>query len=189
MGTNNGRVRHWHRAEDDPKSEGTPYWRRSTVRDAFLLLRERGKGQPILLIIRKGWDRRQLACFQAGPAARNQEIFAGIDMDLGWRKRCPEVTSSRGRSLDLGNRLVVSLATAKRLPSARDSVLSTDARTSKLFMMGTCFSVLIRMELARHRDQIIPLWMYPSGADAGWEAIVNQKQHQPSRPGGRAAPI
>jgi len=24
------------------------------VRDAFLLLRERGKGQPILLIIRKG---------------------------------------------------------------------------------------------------------------------------------------
>ena len=28
--------------------------RRSTVRDAFLLLRERGKGQPILLIIRKG---------------------------------------------------------------------------------------------------------------------------------------
>ena len=31
--------------------------------------------------------------------------------------------------------------------------------------------------------------MYPSRADAGSEAIVNQKQHQPSRPGGPAAPI
>lgn len=30
----------------------------------------------------------------------------------------------------------------------------------------------------------IPLWMYPSGADAGSEASVNQEQHQPSRPGG-----
>jgi len=55
--------------------------------------------------------------------------------------------------------------------------------------MGTCFSILIRMELARLRDQIIPLWMYPSGADVGSEVIVNQKQHQPSRPGGPAAPI
>jgi len=55
--------------------------------------------------------------------------------------------------------------------------------------MGTCFSVLIRMEVAILRDQIIPLWMYPSRADAGLEAIVNQKQHQPSRPGGPAAPI
>jgi len=55
--------------------------------------------------------------------------------------------------------------------------------------MGTCFSVLIRMELARLRDQIIPLWMYPSRADAGAEAIVNQKQHQPSHLGGPAAPI
>jgi len=55
--------------------------------------------------------------------------------------------------------------------------------------MGTCFSVLICMELARLRDHIIPLWMYPSGADVGSEAILNQKQHQPSRPGGPAAPI
>ena len=55
--------------------------------------------------------------------------------------------------------------------------------------MGTCFSLLIRMELASFRDQIIPLWMYPSGADAGSEAIVNQKQHQPARFGGPAAPI
>jgi len=30
-------------------------------------------------------------------------------------------------------------------------------------VMATCFSVLIRMELARPGDQIIPLWMYPSG--------------------------
>jgi len=55
--------------------------------------------------------------------------------------------------------------------------------------MGTCFSVLIRMELARLRDQIIPLWMYPSGADVGSEAIVNKKQHQPFRPSRPAAPI
>ena len=55
--------------------------------------------------------------------------------------------------------------------------------------MGTCFSVLIRMELAQLRDQIIPLWMYPSGANVSSETIVNQTQHQPSRPGGPAAPI
>jgi len=79
------------------------------------------------------------------------------------------VTSSRDRSMALGDRLVVSLATTKRLPSAKDSLLSLDARTSRLSMMGTCFSVLIRMELARLRDHIIPLWMYPSRADAGLE--------------------
>jgi len=43
------------------------------------------------------------------------------------------VTSSRGRSLALGDRLAVSLATAKRLPSAKDSLLSTEARTSMAF--------------------------------------------------------
>jgi len=59
----------------------------------------------------------------------------------------------------------------------------------RLSLMGTCFSVYICMELARLRDQIILLWMYPSWADAGAEAIVNQKQHLPSRPGGPAAPI
>jgi len=46
------------------------------------------------------------------------------------------VTSSRGRSLALGDRLAVSLATTKRLPSAKDSLLSTDARTSKAFFEG-----------------------------------------------------
>jgi len=55
--------------------------------------------------------------------------------------------------------------------------------------MGTCFSVLIRMELARLRDQIIPLLIYPSRANVGSEAMVNQKQHRPSRPGEPAAPI
>jgi len=43
------------------------------------------------------------------------------------------VTSSRGRSLALGDRLAVSLTTAKRLPNAKDSFLSPDARTSKAF--------------------------------------------------------
>jgi len=33
------------------------------------------------------------------------------------------------------------------------------------------------MELARLRDQIIPLWMYLSRDDAGSKAIVNQKKH------------
>jgi len=59
----------------------------------------------------------------------------------------------------------------------------------RLSLKGTCFLVLIRLELARIHDQIIPLWLYPSGADVGSKAIVNQNQHQPSRPGGPAAPI
>ena len=31
--------------------------------------------------------------------------------------------------------------------------------------------------------------MYPSGADAGSKAGINQEQHKPSLPGGPAAPI
>jgi len=46
------------------------------------------------------------------------------------------VTSSRCRSLALGDRLAVSLATTKRLPRAKDSLLSPDARTSKAFADG-----------------------------------------------------
>jgi len=57
----------------------------------------------------------------------------------------------------------------------------------RLSLMGTCFSLYICMELGILRDQIMPLWIYPSRADASSEAIVNQKQYQPSRPGGRAA--
>jgi len=51
----------------------------------------------------------------------------------GDEKRGPEVTSSRGRSMALGDRLAISFATAKRLPNAKDSFLSPDARTSKAF--------------------------------------------------------
>jgi len=46
------------------------------------------------------------------------------------------VTSSRGRSLALGDRLAVSLATPQRLPRAKDSLLTPDARTSKAFSDG-----------------------------------------------------
>jgi len=46
------------------------------------------------------------------------------------------VTSSRCRSLALSDRLAVGLATGKRLPSTKDLLLSTDARTSKAFSDG-----------------------------------------------------
>jgi len=46
------------------------------------------------------------------------------------------VTSSRSRKLALGDRIAVSLATAKRLLSAKDLLLSTDARTSNAFSDG-----------------------------------------------------
>ena len=46
------------------------------------------------------------------------------------------MTSSSGRMLALGDRLAVCLGTAKHLPSAKDSLLSTDARTSKAFSDG-----------------------------------------------------
>ncbi|KAL3520242.1 hypothetical protein ACH5RR_018391 [Cinchona calisaya] len=39
--------------------------------------------------------------------------------------RRPEATSSHGRSLALANRLAVSLATAKRLPSAKERAFAT----------------------------------------------------------------
>ena len=46
------------------------------------------------------------------------------------------MTSIRGRSLALGDRLAVSLATTKRVASAKDSLLSPDARTFKAFSDG-----------------------------------------------------
>jgi len=46
------------------------------------------------------------------------------------------VTSSRSRSLALGDWLAVGFATTKRLPSAKDSLVSPDARTSKAFFDG-----------------------------------------------------
>jgi len=74
--------------------------------------------------------------------------------------------------LALGDRLAVSVVTAKRLPSAKDSLLTPDVRTSKAFSDG---------------HMLLSIDSY--GIDAGLEAIVNQKQHQPSRAGGPAAPI
>ena len=43
------------------------------------------------------------------------------------------MTRSHGRSLALSDRLAVGVATAKRLPSAKDSLLTPNARTSKAF--------------------------------------------------------
>ncbi|KAG5070467.1 hypothetical protein JHK85_002866 [Glycine max] len=73
--------------------------------------------------------RQTVACFQAGPAARKRSLPV-LTWISGDGIRRPEATSSRGRSLALGDRLAVSLATAKRLPSAKDSFLSQqeDAR-------------------------------------------------------------
>ena len=51
----------------------------------------------------------------------------------GDEKRRPEVTSSYGRGLALGDRLAVSLPTAMFLPRAKDSFLTPDARTAKAF--------------------------------------------------------
>jgi len=75
---------------------------------------------------------RYLASMPARPLGikRSLPVLTYISGD---GKRRLEVTSSRGRSLALGDRLAVSLATAKRLPSAKDSFLSPDARPSKAF--------------------------------------------------------
>ncbi|QCD82340.1 hypothetical protein DEO72_LG2g2676 [Vigna unguiculata] len=69
------------------------------------------------------FTRRQVACFQAGPAARKRSLSV-LTWISGDGIRRPEATSSRGRSLALGDRLAVSLATTKRLPSTKDSFLS-----------------------------------------------------------------
>jgi len=97
--------------------------------------------------------------------------------------------SSRGRSLALGDRLAVSLATAMRLPSAKDSLLSPDARTSKAFSDGHMLLSIDSYGISKTPRSNNPSLDVSFWADAGSEAIVNQKQHQPSRPGGPAAPI
>jgi len=99
------------------------------------------------------------------------------------------VTRSRGRSSALGDRLAVSVATAKRLPSAKDSLLTPDARTSKAFsdrhmLLSIDSYGISTTPLSNNPSLDVSFW-----ADVGSEAIVNQKQHQPSRPGGPAAPI
>jgi len=99
------------------------------------------------------------------------------------------VTRSRGRSSALGDRLAVSVATAKRLPSAKDSLLTPDARTSKAFsdrhmLLSIDSYGISTTPLSNNPSLDVSFW-----ADVGSKAIVNQKQHQPSRPGGPAAPI
>jgi len=99
------------------------------------------------------------------------------------------VRRSRGRSLALGDRLAVSVATAKRLPSAKDSLLTPDARTSKAFSDGHMLLSIDSYGISTTPRSNNPSLDVSFWADVGSEAIVNQKQHQPSRPGGPAAPI
>jgi len=99
------------------------------------------------------------------------------------------VTSSCGRILALGDRIAVSMATAKRLPSAKDSLLSTDARTSRAFSDGHMLLSIDSYGISKNPRSNNPSLDVSFWADCGSEAIVNQKQHQPSRPGGPAAPI
>jgi len=99
------------------------------------------------------------------------------------------VTISRGRSLALGDRLAVSLASAKRLPSAKDSLLSPDARTFKDFSDGHMLLSIDSYGICTTPRSNNPSLDVSFSTDAGSEAIVNQKQHQPSFPGGPAALI
>jgi len=99
------------------------------------------------------------------------------------------VTSSRGRSFALGDRLAVSLASAKRLPSAKDSLLSPDGRTFKDFSDGHMLLSIDSYGISTTPRSNNPSLDVSFSADAGLETIVTQKQHQPSFPGGPAAPI
>ena len=99
------------------------------------------------------------------------------------------MTSSCGRILALGDRIAVSMATAKHLPSAKDSLLSTDARTSRAFSDGHMLLSIDSYGISKNPRSNNPSLDVSFWADCGSEAIVNQKQHQPSRPGGPAAPI
>ena len=85
------------------------------------------------------------------------------------------MTSSRGRSLALGDRLTVSLATAKRLPSAKDSLLSPDVRTSKAFFDGHMLLSIDSHGISKNPRSNNPSLDVSFWADAGSEAIVNQK--------------
>ena len=99
------------------------------------------------------------------------------------------MTSSRGQSLALGDRLAVSLASAKRLPSAKDSLLSPDARTFNDFSDGHMLLSIDSYGISTTPRSNNPSFDVSFSTDAGSEAIVNQKQHQPSIPGGPTAPI
>jgi len=88
----------------------------------------------------------------------------------------------------LGDRLAVSLATAKHLPSAKDSLLSPDARTFNAFSDGHMLLSIDSYGISTTSRSNNPFLDVSFWADVGSEAIVKQKQHQPSRPGGPAAP-
>lgn len=90
--------------------------------EAYLLIRERkGKGATFLSNNKKGGEigDRSLASKPARPRGIKRS-FPVLTWISGDGKRRPEATSSRGRSLALADRLAVSLATAKRLPSAKE---------------------------------------------------------------------
>ena len=80
------------------------------------------------------------------------------------------------------------MATAKRLPSAKDSLLSTDARTSKAFSDGHMLLSIDSYGISKTPRLNNPYLDVSYWADVGSEAIVNQKQHQPACPCGPAAP-
>ena len=81
------------------------------------------------------------------------------------------------------------MATAKRVPSAKDSLLSTDVRTSKSFSDGHMILGIDSYGISKTPQLNNPSLDVSFWADVGSEAIVNQKQHQPSRPGVPSAPI
>jgi len=99
------------------------------------------------------------------------------------------VTSSRGRILALGDKLAKSVATTKLIPSAKDSLLSTDARTSKAFSDGYMLLSIDSYGISMNPRSNNPSLDVSFWADVASKAIVNKKQHQPSLPGGPAAPI
>ena len=88
----------------------------------------------------------------------------------------------------LGDRLAVSLATAKRLPSAKDSLLSPDARTFKASSDGHMLLIIDSYGISTNPRSNNPSLDVSFWAAVGSEAIVNKKQHQPSRFAIPAAP-
>ena len=88
-----------------------------------------------------------------------------------------------------GDRIAVSLATAKRLPSAKDSLLTLDARTSKAFSDGHKLLSIDSYGISTTPQSNNPSLDVSFWDNVSLEAIVNKKQHQPSRPGGLAVPI
>ena len=62
------------------------------------------------------------------------------------------MTSSRDQSMALGDRLAVSLATTRHYQAGRIRSSLRMREPPWLSLLGTCFLVLIRMELARLRE-------------------------------------